>query len=76
MSNLSEVEVSSNNLKVDQHGEHDKFAHYVDQDEFMEALVDGIPAIALCGKIWVPTRDGKDYPVCKKCEEIYSQLIC
>jgi hypothetical protein len=73
---MSEVEVAQDlSLNIDINGEHDKFAHYVEQDQFMEALVHGLPAVALCGKIWVPTRDGNNYPVCKTCEEVYSQLI-
>ena len=38
-------------------GDHDRFAHYVDKDEVTEALINGYPVIALCGKVWVPSRD-------------------
>jgi hypothetical protein len=40
----------------------------------MESFVEGKPAVALCGKIWVPTRDGKKFPVCKVCKEIFETL--
>ena len=59
---------------VQQDGDHDKFAHYAEKDEIMEAFVNGIPIVALCGKIWVPTRDGSLFPVCPECDKIYSQL--
>jgi hypothetical protein len=40
----------------------------------MEAFVEGKACVALCGKIWVPTRDGKKFPVCKVCKEIIETL--
>jgi hypothetical protein len=54
--------------------DHDKFSHYVHRDEMMEAFVEGKACVALCGKIWVPTRDGKKFPVCKVCKEIIETL--
>jgi hypothetical protein len=30
--------------------------------------------IALCGKVWVPGRDPKKFPVCPVCKEIYDGL--
>ena len=37
-------------------------------------MVTGTPVTALCGKVWVPSRDPKRYPVCPTCKEIYEQL--
>jgi hypothetical protein len=37
----------------------------------MEAWVNGTPVTALCGKVWVPSRDPEKHPLCKKCEEIF-----
>lgn len=62
-------------LEISEDGSHDKFAHYVDQDEVMQAFVYGVPVVALCGKIWVPTRDGAGYKICPTCEEVYSELL-
>lgn len=59
---------------LDEPGDHDKFAHYVPKDALMEAIVSGIPLTALCGKQWVPTRDGLKFPVCPECKEIYEDL--
>jgi len=56
------------------HGDHDRFAHYVDKNEMMESHVFGTPIKALCGKVWVPSRDAKRYPVCPECKEIYESL--
>ena len=55
-------------------GDHDIFAHYADRDDIMSGLVDGVPIMALCGKIWVPSRDPSKYPVCPECLEIYKLL--
>ena len=32
----------------------------------------GTPSVALCGFVWVPSRDPKQLPVCDQCKEIYS----
>lgn len=35
-----------------------------------EGIVNGTAVKALCGKVWVPNRDPKRYPVCPTCREI------
>ena len=52
-------------------GDHDKFAHYAPKAAITESMVTGKPVVALCGKVWVPTRDPNNYPVCPTCKEIY-----
>lgn len=37
----------------------------------MKARVEGIPLVALCGYIWLPSRDATKLPVCEACKEIY-----
>jgi hypothetical protein len=36
----------------------------------VESMVTGTPVRALCGKVWVPNRDPKRYPLCPTCREI------
>jgi hypothetical protein len=55
-------------------GDHERFAHYVQKDTIVESAVSGTPVVALCGKVWVPTRDPKRFPVCPECKEIYDGL--
>jgi hypothetical protein len=55
-------------------GDHERFAHYVQKDKIMESAVSGTPVIALCGKVWVPNRDPKKYPVCPECKEIFESM--
>ena len=64
-------------------GEHDRMAHIVlegfkpEEGDFVaagpsvvEGIVNGTAVRALCGKVWVPNRDPKRYPVCPTCKEI------
>jgi Protein of unknown function (DUF3039) len=64
-------------------GEHERFAHIVlegfepEEGDFVsagpsvvEGIVNGTAVRALCGKIWIPGRDPKNYPVCPTCKEI------
>jgi hypothetical protein len=37
----------------------------------LEARVTGTPIEALCGYVWVPSRDPRDLPVCERCKEVY-----
>jgi Protein of unknown function (DUF3039) len=55
-------------------GDHDRFSHYVPKDKLVEAMVNGTPVVALCGKVWVPSRDPQRYPVCPECKEIYDTI--
>src|SRR5947208_10933126 len=52
-------------------GDHERFSHYADKDKIMEAMVTGTPVVALCGKVWVPSRDPKKFPVCPDCQRLY-----
>lgn len=45
-------------------------AHIVRKDGLTEAYVEGTPLTALCGYVWVPSRDPKDRPLCAICKEI------
>ena len=55
-------------------GDHERFAHYVRKEKVLESALSGEPVVALCGKVWVPGRDPKKFPVCPMCKEIYEGL--
>jgi len=55
-------------------GDHERFSHFVPKDKLTEAMVMGTPVVALCGKVWVPSRDPERFPVCPQCKEIYDSL--
>ncbi|MEV7966217.1 DUF3039 domain-containing protein [Sphaerisporangium sp. NPDC088356] len=70
---LPESEVRPN-LSHGDEGDHERFSHYADKNKITESMVTGTPIRALCGKVWVPSRDPKKYPVCPECKEIYEGL--
>ncbi len=51
-------------------GDQDRFAHFVRRDRANQAAATGSPVVALCGKVWVPTRDAKNFPVCPRCKAL------
>lgn len=59
---------------VTEPGDSDKFAHYVPAHKLTDAMVFGTPLEALCGKKWIPTRDGLKFPICPECKEKWEAL--
>lgn len=68
-------------------GDHERMAHIVlegwkpEDGDFVsagpsvvEGIVNGTAVKALCGKVWVPSRDPKRYPVCPTCKEIAESM--
>ena len=55
-------------------GDHERFSHFVAKDKLTEAMVMGTPVIALCGKVWVPSRAPEKFPVCPECKDIWEQM--
>lgn len=55
-------------------GDHERFSHYVRKEKILASALSGSPVVALCGKVWVPGRDPKKFPVCPICQEIYDGL--
>jgi hypothetical protein len=55
-------------------GDHERFSHFVPKDKLTEAMVMGTPVIALCGKVWVPSRAPEKFPVCPECKDIWESL--
>ncbi|MYB29078.1 MAG: DUF3039 domain-containing protein, partial [Acidimicrobiaceae bacterium] len=48
--------------------------HYTRRADANRAYVEGTPVRALCGKVWVPSRDPSRYPVCPECTKIRERL--
>lgn len=70
---LEDTRVEERTVPTDS-GDHERFSHYVPKAKLMEAMVNGTPVIALCGKVWIPSRDPKKYPVCPSCKEIWETM--
>ena len=69
--------VESDTQDVTQTGE-PVVAHIVRTDpgesaaaKVLEARIYGTPLEALCGHVWVPSRDPKQLPLCQKCKDVY-----
>jgi hypothetical protein len=56
-------------------GDHERFSHYVEKDKLTEAMVMGTPVVALCGKVWVPSRAPEKFPVCPECKDFYENQV-
>ena len=55
-------------------GDHERFAHYVRKEKILESALSGEPVVALCGKVWLPSRNPDRFPVCPVCKEIHEGL--
>ncbi|GAB3249512.1 DUF3039 domain-containing protein [Alteromonas gracilis] len=55
-------------------GDHERLSHYVPKDKLMDAMINGTPVVALCGKVWIPSRDPERFPVCPECKEIWESM--
>jgi len=40
----------------------------------VEGMINGTAVKALCGKVWVPGRDPKKYPLCPTCRDIAESM--
>lgn len=72
MSNQSDL-LKEEEVVLDE-GDHERFSHYVKKDRIVESAVMGSAVVALCGKVWVPSRDPQKFPVCPDCQKIYEKL--
>mgnify|MGYP001029129471 CR=1 FL=1 len=72
MSNQSDL-LKEEEVILDE-GDHERFSHYVKKDRIVQSAVMGSAVVALCGKVWVPSRDPQKFPVCPDCQKIYEKL--
>lgn len=56
-------------------GDHERLTHIVPgKARLTEAMINGTPVMALCGKVWVPSRNPDRYPLCGTCKAEYERL--
>ncbi|SER58557.1 Protein of unknown function [Propionibacterium cyclohexanicum] len=70
----SQTTVKERTQPVYEDGDEERFSHFVPKGKLMEAMVNGTPVVALCGKVWVPSRNPENFPVCPTCKEIWEQM--
>jgi hypothetical protein len=56
-------------------GDKNKFAHYAEKVSVTEGYVLGTPVLAVCGKLFIPSRDPKKFPLCPICKKISEALF-
>lgn len=71
---LDLIEKSKTRDSSTDEGDHDKFAHYVNKNDHMRAILDGTPITALCGKKWVPTRAPDSFAPCPDCQKVWELI--
>lgn len=74
MTNPNTTRVRRPQPTLDQ-GDSDKVAHIVMKNDQMRGYFAGEPIKALCGKVWVPSRDYQGLPVCQACADERDRLI-
>jgi hypothetical protein len=84
---VTDTQVVTETHVVTDDGDHDRFTHIVlegylpEKGEFVAlnnsvvaGMVNATPVRALCGKVWVPSRDPSRYPICPTCKELAEKL--
>ncbi len=61
--------------KVKDEGSSNQFSHYADKNKTTEGYVLGTPIVALCGKVFVPSRDPLKFKICPICKNIADSLF-
>jgi hypothetical protein len=56
-------------------GDPDKVAHIVMRDDQMRGYAAGDQIEALCGKVWVPSRDYQGLPICERCTAERDRIV-
>jgi len=72
---LSTGLLSDTDERLDQGQDGPEVAHYAEKTSVTEGYVLGSPVIALCGQVFVPSRDPENLPVCQECTEIVQEMF-
>jgi hypothetical protein len=71
----SVLEKTKENSQLQDEGNSKQFSHYAEKNEVTEGYVLGTPVIAICGKIFIPSRDPLKFPLCPICKKIADALF-
>ncbi len=74
MTNPDSTTLRRPEIRTDQ-GNSDEYAHIVMKGDQMRGYLTGEPIQALCGKIWVPSRDYEGLPVCQACTDERDRIV-
>lgn len=73
MSNSPTLETTPDQLNTE--SDTPEYAHYAESASVTEGYIMGTPVIALCGKIFIPSKDPKKLKVCPPCKELAEALF-
>ena len=74
ISTLENIAIDEEVIAYDENGDQ-IFCHYADKNKVTEGYVMGTPVQALCGKVFITSRDPLKYPICPKCKAIVEALF-
>jgi hypothetical protein len=58
-----------------ENGDDEKFAHYAEAASVTEGYIMGTPVIALCGKVFIPSRNPERLKICPTCKEVMDSVF-
>lgn len=67
---MADAEVLERTDLDTQEGNEEKFAHYAESASVTEGYIMGTPVVALCGKVFIPSRNPERLRVCPICKEL------
>ncbi len=67
---LEDVDVSPSDTD-----DSNQFAHYAEKASVTEGYIMGTPVIALCGMVFVPSKNPERLRICPACKEVLDALF-
>ena len=74
MSQTVEIIETNIDLELDDEG-NEVFAHYAEKVSITAGYVMGTPVQAICGKVFVPSKNPEKLRICPICKEIMDALF-
>jgi Protein of unknown function (DUF3039) len=74
MSQTMEIIETDLNFELDENG-NEIFAHYAEKVSITAGYVMGSPVQAICGKVFVPSKNPEKLRICPICKEIMDALF-
>tara|TARA_B110000503_G_C7103755_1_gene395002 strand:+ start:1290 stop:1520 length:231 start_codon:yes stop_codon:yes gene_type:complete len=72
---MTSVTEDTQSETIDENTGQQRFAHYANSVSVTEGYITGKSVVAICGKVFVPTRDPNKFPVCPICKELAEALM-
>ena len=69
------LEKFQENSQLVDEGSSNQFSHYAEKNEVTEGYVLGTPVLAICGKIFIPSRDPLKFKLCPICKKLADALF-